>query len=57
MRGRTLIFTLLAALVGLGWLFPLIATLLGSITPYETAVLYGWWGLRGVDRQQLRRFG
>ncbi len=48
MRGRTLIFTLLAALVGLGWLFPLIATLLGSMTPYETAVLYGWWGLRAL---------
>jgi hypothetical protein len=48
MRGRALIFTLLAALVGLGWLFPLIATLLGSITPYETAVLYGWWGLKAL---------
>ncbi|MEL9990065.1 MAG: carbohydrate ABC transporter permease [Thermoproteus sp.] len=48
MRARAVIYTLLAAVVGVGWLFPLIATAMGSITPYETTVLYGWWSFKSL---------
>ncbi len=46
MKIQTVVYTLLAALVAVGWVFPLIATVLASATPYETAVLYGWWGFK-----------
>lgn len=48
MKPKTIIYTLLGIIVGVGWIFPVVATIFGSITPYNVAVLYGWWSLKSL---------
>ena len=40
--------TLVAAIIGFTWLFPIIAALIGSFIPFNYMVLYGWWNIKEI---------